>query len=234
MKNIKSFEDFVNESLNEARTKADLEDSLKNLESQLRKWSGVRQNSIHPFDPQKKVKDYVDYLQDGIRYVKAELAATNENVKDKHILEFDDFSRHESSLNESSSPAILNTSEDIQAAAATVVAPKGVDFQTSIIDRSSSYYTPKWAGKVRIQAWVEDPKFETNHTYWIYVSADDGRFYSDLDAVVQAPVLNGSDLNFKGDAKNFKSGLKEWLSACVRLSKSKEKDRKQKQSKWQY
>jgi hypothetical protein len=138
------------------------------------------------------------------------------------------------SINEASTPAVLETPQDIEATAATVKAPNGVEFQTSIIDKSSSYYTPKWAGMVRIQAWVEDPKFEMNHTYWIFVSPEEGRFYSDLDAVVQAPVLNGSDLNFKGDVKNFKSGLKEWLSACVRLSKSKEKERKQKQSKWSY
>jgi hypothetical protein len=70
---------YESEEVNEGRTKADLEDSLKTLEDKLRKYKGVRQNSIHPFDPQKKVSDYVAYLETSIKYVKAELAGVNES-----------------------------------------------------------------------------------------------------------------------------------------------------------
>ena len=80
MKNIKSFESFVNENLiNEARTKDELLTTLDLLEGKLKKWNGVRQNSIHPFDPQKKVSDYVAYLKQSIGYVKAELAELQES-----------------------------------------------------------------------------------------------------------------------------------------------------------
>ena len=67
------------EAVNEGRPKAELETTLKTVEDKLRKWKGVRSNSIHPFDPQKKVSDYVAYLEDSIKYLKAEIAGANES-----------------------------------------------------------------------------------------------------------------------------------------------------------
>jgi len=77
---ITKFKLNESEEVNEGRTKADLEDSLKTLEDKLRKYKGVRQNSIHPFDPQKKVSDYVAYLETSIKYVKAEMEGLTEST----------------------------------------------------------------------------------------------------------------------------------------------------------
>ena len=93
---VKESED-VNESenVNEARTKDELLTTLGLLDDKLKKWNGVRQNSIHPFDPQKKVSDYVAYLKQSIGYVKAELAelkeseGVNEGVYSKTTKKFD-------------------------------------------------------------------------------------------------------------------------------------------------
>jgi hypothetical protein len=72
-----SAEDKMKSLIKESRSKTEIEDSLKMAEDKLKKWKGVKQNSIHPFDPQKKVSDYVSYLQDTIRYLKAELEQAN-------------------------------------------------------------------------------------------------------------------------------------------------------------
>jgi hypothetical protein len=80
---ITKFKLNESEEVNEGRTKSDLEDSLKTLEDKLRKYKGVRQNSIHPFDPQKKVSDYVAYLETSIKYVKAEMEGLKESLNEK-------------------------------------------------------------------------------------------------------------------------------------------------------
>jgi hypothetical protein len=71
----------LNESIDEAAMsrKEELEANLKSAEEKLRKYKGVRQNSIHPFDPQKKVSDYVKYLEGSIRYIKDALSKVDES-----------------------------------------------------------------------------------------------------------------------------------------------------------
>ena len=87
-------EDLIKESLNEARTKEDLEAYLQNLQDKLRKYKGVKQNSMHPFDPQKKVSDYVAYLETSIKYVKAEIAGLNESLNEAEIKSDDEFKEY--------------------------------------------------------------------------------------------------------------------------------------------
>ena len=92
---ITKFKLNESEDVNEARSKTELEDSLKTLEDKLRKYKGVRQNSIHPFDPQKKVSDYVAYLETSIKYVKAEIAGVNEsNIFEAEIKNASDFKEY--------------------------------------------------------------------------------------------------------------------------------------------
>ena len=73
----------LKESVNEADAKAEAEETLQRMKDKLKFAQGKRSNAMHPFDPQKKMKDYVNQLKNyNIPYWEKEVAKLSESVNE--------------------------------------------------------------------------------------------------------------------------------------------------------
>lgn len=84
----------LNETINESEaiseaSKSEIEEAIANVESKLRQYRSKHPNTMHPFDPQKKMKDYVKYLESSLANLKASLSnvseSTDSSVNESHF-----------------------------------------------------------------------------------------------------------------------------------------------------
>jgi hypothetical protein len=73
--------EYKNNDLDESK-KDDLEERIANVEAKLRQYKSKHPNTMHPFDPQKKMRDYVKYLEDSLKNLKTELSKVDESVNE--------------------------------------------------------------------------------------------------------------------------------------------------------
>jgi citrate lyase synthetase len=91
MKNLKSINDFgitESSSINEEKeTLETVTSDLENFENRLKTYKSKNGNSTHPWDPQLKMKDYVDFLKDGIKRLEKRKDQLSESTVNEEYVE---------------------------------------------------------------------------------------------------------------------------------------------------